>query len=263
MESETTEDIDSGARAQRLARRRNHASLHHGPSTPAAEGGRQADAALSLSSRDVFGGTEAHTLLPAAPGRDLPSAREDPEPSEPQERAPEEHEPRRDGSSEGRRALSSPGRREPAHEHVPDPREQTRQRQLAEIQAHGGREDNGRTEDGGYLAEGAGGDGGPAAPRGGAGTARTERTGRPAAQRRTPRPSTDEVSEGGLRGTDVPGVSPSRPRTQQSTDSDQMEEAEQPQGRRCQGQGGQRDSGRVREWGGMADERGDEGEEGG
>ncbi|KAJ1389967.1 hypothetical protein B484DRAFT_409161, partial [Ochromonadaceae sp. CCMP2298] len=102
---------------------------------------------------------------------------------------------------------------------------------------------NGRTEDGGYFAEGAGGDGGPAAPRERAGTARTEKTGRSAAQRSTPRPSTDEVSKGGLRGTDDPGVSPFRPRTQQSKDGGQMEEVEQPQGRRKQSQGGQRNSG--------------------
>ncbi|KAJ1431619.1 hypothetical protein B484DRAFT_418439, partial [Ochromonadaceae sp. CCMP2298] len=43
-----------------------------------------------------------------------------------------------------------------------------------------------------------------------------------------------------------------------------MEEAEQPQGRRCKSQGGQRTSGRVREPGGMAaEESGDEGEDGG
>ncbi|KAJ1438498.1 hypothetical protein B484DRAFT_469414 [Ochromonadaceae sp. CCMP2298] len=197
MEKPESKDISSGARAQRLARRRINASLHQDPSTPAAEGGGQVDAALSLPSRDVFGGTEAHTHLPAAPGRDLPSAREDPESSEPQERAPNEHEPRRDGSSEGRRALSSPGRRGAAHDRVADPQEQTRPSGMEEKQATGGRGGSRQTEDGGYSVEGAGGDGGPAATLDRAGTARTERTGGLATTAHsTASPSTERVSEG-------------------------------------------------------------------
>ncbi|KAJ1386222.1 hypothetical protein B484DRAFT_410287, partial [Ochromonadaceae sp. CCMP2298] len=150
---------------------------------------------------------------------------EDPEPSEPQERAPEEHEPRRDGSSEGRRALSSPGRREPAHRHVPDSREQTRQQQLGEMQAHGGREGDGRKEDGRRTEA--------TVLRGLAGTADQQH---PEAER----------GQRGRRGRAGLQLSAARhPRTQQSKDSDQMEEAEQPQGRRCQSQGGQRTSGRL------------------
>ncbi|KAJ1420466.1 hypothetical protein B484DRAFT_399880 [Ochromonadaceae sp. CCMP2298] len=70
------------------------------------------------------------------------------------------------------------------------------------------------------------------------------------------------MPQGGQKGTDTPGFSPSQPRKQQSKDGDREEEAEQPQGRKMQGQGGQRNAGRPSDEGWESGTEGDEGEDG-
>ncbi|KAJ1400777.1 hypothetical protein B484DRAFT_471089, partial [Ochromonadaceae sp. CCMP2298] len=202
------------------------------PSPPAAEGGSQVDAALSLPSRDVIGGNQAHTHLPAAPGRDLLSAREDPEPSEPQGRAPNYHEPRRDGSSEGRRALSSPGRWGAAHDLVDEPLEQTLQRGMVGRQAPGGRGNSRQEQDGDYSAEATGGGGGPEVNFSRAGTTRTEGAehSTAAVARSSAHPSTERMQEVKQEAGDDPIVPSVQPGVQPSKDSTPMREVRQAQG---------------------------------
>ncbi|KAJ1394680.1 hypothetical protein B484DRAFT_472756 [Ochromonadaceae sp. CCMP2298] len=221
MERPRHEDISRWTRAQRLARRQAPAPLHQDPRPPAAEGGSQADAALSLPSRDELGGNQAHTHLPAAPGRDLPSAREDPVSSEPQERAPREHEPRRDGLSKGRRALISLGRRGAAHKLVDEPLEQTLQSSMVGRQAPGERGNSGQERDGGYSAAATGGGGGPALNVSRAGTTRTEgaELSTVAIARSLAHPSTERMPEVRQEAGDDPLVPSVQPGVRPSTDS--------------------------------------------